>query len=680
MGFRLGQGVGLATGGGVPAPFEGFEFFAESGATHPSYVTIHPANLYLPNLDAVLSAWEAWSADFARREIHGKLWDRATDTFSAEFVIGTTTMTNDDHGTPTLALLDDGRVMCGYGCHVSALRLAVTVDADNPFVWRDLASLGTAITYPKLLNVGGVIHLICRDGPNLSLQHYRTTAIAGDGTPTWSAATNLADFTAANDIYPGTCQLRGVDKIHIVATNRISATSQRTHLYKFILDTTTLDVANSAGDHTALAANHPIDKTEADASFRLFETTGANEAGNGMYEHFDAAGNNHIAFRDGSAGAGNFMHIMSSDGGVTYSAPFQVAGSISALENAIIARHADGIQYVYAPGNDVKRRVRETAGTWRAEETIRLAGALGTEDLSMLNNLRGLDTEPKFRFSYYDSAPDDLDASAGGRKGFIHGDSGPLLRRPRVYTPVNAEASAYIARLAVQPSSDRKELIDRIFSVLKSVGLAKFHFLHAVPLAESQADSLLNLVHASDYPLEPVGGVTYSAATKRWTGNGVDGKLRIVGYNPSLVAASQLNSAHLAIRTHVAAASTASAIGGSDGTTAQIISPSTGTNLAARLNSAGNTNFANTNTAGYFGINRSASNALQLQRNGVEVATGVTASAAKPNRELAVLSITDVSFSDNSFSIAHGGTSLTAAEWLKLHSLWLWVLRQFLVL
>jgi hypothetical protein len=251
------------------------------------------------------------------------------------------------------------------------------------------------------------------------------------------------------------------------------------------------------------------------------------------------------------------------------------------------------------------------------------------------------------------------------------------LRSP-LYSPLvgkwgeayDADALALFARFTTSPTDIRKVQINTLILALKAAGVwSKRDAIYLTAAADSQA-ARRNWI-ADQYNLSTVNSPTFTA-DRGYAGDGASSYLD-TNFNATTAVSPKFtqNSANIAAwdRTSRAAANT-SLMGARQSTTNYIdLGPRVvGDLFVGRMqtNVTGFTN-ANTQSAGHFSVNRSASNAIEGYRGGSQVVTATPASVAPPNANIVLLarSLTSSSpdaYTSDQIAFAAFGGSLTLTE------------------
>lgn len=223
------------------------------------------------------------------------------------------------------------------------------------------------------------------------------------------------------------------------------------------------------------------------------------------------------------------------------------------------------------------------------------------------------------------------------------------------------EALALFARMSSPPASDRAVLINALIKSLKTDGVwAKLDALYLLAAAETQV-SRLNWI-GGVHDLSAVNGPTF-ALDRGYTGNGASAYLD-TGFVPSAAVGSQyaLNSASAAVWCRTAATDVGAAIGTISARSMEIYPRFTDSNAYARANTLVNLTASAPSGVGLYHINRTASNATQLYKNGVLAASSAAASSSLPNSAIAFLRSTATYSYSGEVAAGWFGASLTGAE------------------
>lgn len=228
------------------------------------------------------------------------------------------------------------------------------------------------------------------------------------------------------------------------------------------------------------------------------------------------------------------------------------------------------------------------------------------------------------------------------------------------------------AAFTTPPTVARKELINKTVLALKAASIwTSIDVLYILAAADSQAASI-NWKNPGTNSLTTTATVTFTADDNA-AGDGVSGFLDC-NYNASTFGgAFTQDSAFAAGWSRTSGQANTSAVGWFDGTDGVTISPrTTNDNAGYRINQASQSNTSNgtvTDGVGFFAANRSASNAIQMYKNGSSIGSQSTVSTALNNHNFnAVGSAAAASFNTRAWAAVAFGGSLSAGNHLNLYN------------
>lgn len=192
------------------------------------------------------------------------------------------------------------------------------------------------------------------------------------------------------------------------------------------------------------------------------------------------------------------------------------------------------------------------------------------------------------------------------------------------YVFVNAEAAALVARFTTPPTEGRKPLIDNLVGALKAAGAWAlrdwYHFIGA----DAQATNLN--WKSTSYTLLPVNSPAF-VADRYYQGDGSSAYLDTRAVRNALTNYQQ-DSANLAVWSGLGAGSSSAALLGGNIATARILPRSGGGNASIRINDGTALNLAVATPEGWTSANRSGASARQTYKDGAQLTSDATASAA----------------------------------------------------
>jgi len=239
--------------------------------------------------------------------------------------------------------------------------------------------------------------------------------------------------------------------------------------------------------------------------------------------------------------------------------------------------------------------------------------------------------------------------------------------RRRRLAAYDAASTALFARMSSQPDATRKGLIDDLIVQLKADGIwAKLDALWLLAAHDSQA-ARLNWV-SSAHGLAAVNAPAFTA-DRGYAGNGSTSYLD-TNWNPAASSLFTLDSASLGCWVNVdAGIGNLVEMGCETGTArVRINNRSTTTLMIGRANQDTGTNFngAPADRLGMSIVSRTASNAIAAYRKGSPVASGTTASGARPNSNMFLCGYNDdgalTSPTTARLAMAFAGAGLNSTE------------------
>lgn len=410
------------------------DFFINDGKTRPWYGQLaYPAAMHVSGTNATWFAWESYfSGD---RAIRVTTHDFDTGAWTADVLVSTHTLSNDDHGVPALCRDADGYVHCFGGAHDSlTLKEWVTNAADNPAAWTLRTTFSSDIlSYPRPVLVGSTMYLFVREqdtpATKRRLAIYVTSGISG-GVPTWGSLQRLVDFGADSRVYTSTPIVSGTD-IHLSATRSNYTDSVRQHQYYFIYDTTNGSIRNADGSVTVTSGSLPIDSTTANTSFRMV-TSGSGVTSDVAAHCLDASGDPHICYLERSGGVTTVKHI--THDGSSWSSPVTVvtlADDVTRYSSCLLPQtdgsvelwHDEDAAKAWVSGGNIQRIIRSSGGVWGSPLTI-----LTATDYALGNPSVVRSGAANARVVFAELTVGDSDSSGGNLRGWAYGAAGFLQR------------------------------------------------------------------------------------------------------------------------------------------------------------------------------------------------------------------------------------------------------------
>jgi len=680
------RGITFSQWAGGDGHLSGDDFFGQSLATG-WYDNIQPAAKYYADIGLTVFAWQGSSDGGTTTDLRVKAYDHVAKKWTPEFIAATNMLADptDTHDVPAQERDGDGHFFIYYGAHNTAQRIVSSVRPNDITEWQALSSLGSDTAYPHPGFDGAQMNLLVRSEGRYC-RWYRTTSITA-GVPTWADVVTLIDFGSGTRFYPGT--LHVVDgKLHFSACQANQADEFRRNLYRFTLDPVTGDVTNFAGDVTVEFANLPVDLTTANASFRIFQHAGGDDWTAGPDWCFDDEGREHHLITSGDPGGfdvdvlGDLLHYWWD--GAAWQTDVLRDGTYQVVVGGGIVQGPDGSVEAWYPfddgdvwagqGGNIYRQIWTPTGGMGAPQLIRTA-----TDFRLKAPEYVADAHPDARIIFSEGPLNGV-SDFGSLKGFAYGDSGYLRRGGQYIGGAgrfdNEEASAWHDSLLGQVPDDDIWLIDRLFGVLKDIGIAKFD--RCIPLrltSTDEADALRDIISG-------VSAVNNGAVYTPGAGFTTDGSESFIAtsWNPGTAGGAYgQNGGHFGAYFVDTGQVAASAVGQFDGADGMTLAPrSTGGggsgNITFRVNQASissTANSGNTNGRGLYIANRSASNATQVYKNNAAVAvtSGANQTSTALNNAEVMLGLVAGTFTAHQFAAFISGGSLTAGEVADLYNL-----------
>jgi hypothetical protein len=236
----------------------------------------------------------------------------------------------------------------------------------------------------------------------------------------------------------------------------------------------------------------------------------------------------------------------------------------------------------------------------------------------------------------------------------------------------SAEATQFFSRIS-DPGTTRKNLYAALIDSLVSGGVwSKIDALYVLA-APDEATSLVNLKQSS-YALTKNGTPTFTADDGFKGTTDSTTQYLSTGFTPSTAGGSfAQNSAHLMVWSNESAQVTSAAIGVSVAGSRSVLAPRwSDNNCYYAANCATTPSATSTDAAGCWIANRSASNAMEIYKDGSSIGTSSAASTALQNQQIYVIAERNPSnVADgygNQVSAAGYGGSLSAGEVTTYHS------------
>ncbi len=305
---------------------------------------------------------------------HISFYDHIAQGWSAPVKIATGPLTNDDHGTPVLAIDNNSYLHVFFGAHGTDLEHWRSNVPEDIRFWTDQGAIltgsgGIGPAYSNVITNGTDMWIFYRHNFGGDKCAYRYIASSDNGS-TWGSETEFVNWGAGICIYPGMAEMdRDRGRIHVSWRNYVYASSATFTLYHaYFLES---DTNFYAMDGTNLGPT--ITEVEADANCLIEdnEPDWVNDAA----LHLDANGNPFLIYGKGAL-ASSWQYRFSRWTGSAWTSP----ETITTYDGA--NNHGDFILYNAASieaflvtigsageGGDVERWIWN-GSTWSFDQTI----------------------------------------------------------------------------------------------------------------------------------------------------------------------------------------------------------------------------------------------------------------------------------------------------------------------
>lgn len=413
-------------------------YYSNDGSAAQIYgLATWPPGVYDPNTDTTWFVWDSYSPTNGLRGTRIRGFDHALGRMLPARSIATHPLVDDTHGVPSMQVDHEGHLHVFGGGHNSAVFHYSSDAAGDHTAWTLQHTFSGEYSYPRPQVVGTKLVLQLRENntpaTKMPLVYFATTALSG-GSATWGSESALLDLGTDSRAYGGSTHVDGVN-LHFVATRANYADSERKHVYHLVLNTTTGAVTNSDGSVTIAAGDLPVDLTEANTSFRVYQHTGGNLTCIPSLAP-DTSNELHIVFADGSTNPVTLKHTRFTAGAWISPASIGVGTDLGAsgthVSEVALATLSDGEMAVYYTeddaddwdwGGNIRSVVRSAGGSWGSSTLIAeavdrayhmpSAVANAHEDARVIFCQRGQDSES--------------DAAGFDFRAFAYGDGGFLL-------------------------------------------------------------------------------------------------------------------------------------------------------------------------------------------------------------------------------------------------------------
>ena len=218
------------------------------------------------------------------------------------------------------------------------------------------------------------------------------------------------------------------------------------------------------------------------------------------------------------------------------------------------------------------------------------------------------------------------------------------------------------------PSPGQRVKQNQLVITLKALGV--WNTLDVFYAFETDGDSdfaTLNWKDPDSHQASKVNSPTFTP-NHGFTGNGTTSYLN-TDWNPSIHGVNYtLNSAGIGCYSSTGVELSANFLfGASDGTGITNLNPRTPTNTCGfRINQSASLNFSNSNASGFWHLQRTASNAISIHKDGSSLSTGTTTSNQRPNQPIFLLALnnntTPSNFAARNIGMFWAGANMNGLE------------------
>lgn len=403
-------------------------FYARDKILTPGWNSVFgPQALYYAAHDKTYIVWQMVGTD-GNKGVHICYYDHATALWSDRYRVGSFALTDDDHGSPALAIDSSGYLYVLFGSHNNEQRVSISTNANDITEWTQFANVSGTHTYPKAHVIGSTLYFMNRDWDGFTTTgplQVMSGTISG-GSVTLGSAKTIATFDTDSRFYQGTSIVIGTD-IHFIATRANQADTERKGIYYYRYDTVTGAMKNFDASVSVASGSLPVTLTQADASFRIYDH-GASDGEVPCLE-FDSNGDAHVIFAVGVNGVTtsyDVMHMFLSSG--VWSTPTLVTQmkdlSVFGFVNSYaLVPGASGKMELWLNDNarNMIRCRMNASKIWGGQEIIISRGSYDFEAVATVR-----DAQPELRVIFAETIRPTTDTSAAFLRMFVYGDSGTI--------------------------------------------------------------------------------------------------------------------------------------------------------------------------------------------------------------------------------------------------------------
>lgn len=667
--------------GSVIAPGYRVNYLDDQGASAGLWygASATPAWVYDSATDRVLGVVQRfnYNAGSPLKENTAVIYDRKTKKATVAGVImtddGTIVGSADQHGVGTLVKDNFGFWHSFGGGHNAPMKHSVSTDGGVS--WVANGSVGTTLTYSHPHMVGNVLYMIARKAPGggtYPLVIHRSNSIdSTTGSTSFSGEIVLIDLQSDTRVYAGTTVVVGT-KIYIPFTRASADDTVRRDLYVAVYDTANGSLSNLDGSVVITAANLPLTRTVADASFRLVDQ-GTTEESNTPTMVITAEGI-HLLYQGGATGTSYLYQRRSLAGAllegptaIGYAAPYRYStpnigplpgGGVEVLFPSLQGAVNDfDTVSPFTRGGNIYRTTRPSgASAWTAPELV-----MATTPVHPLDSVTPVVGGPAdFRFAFAERAIDDNDFTTGANLRTYGWGSDGLVTTPMVE---DADAKAFIGSEAY--SDEDREIVNAYFRGIKATGWwerGDRAYLMAEPVESIARKDVFGRSNLTDTAAGnthvPRSGLKPSASSKFTT-----------AFNPSTDANKKLSNTaiNLCIVPYEDTQSTSSDLGTTAATASLTLGGrSTSNNVSTLLADTTSTNRTGVSSSRMLHMSQRAGNRKELYVRSKTPTTAATVTAGSlPNGNL-TLGGNSTGFSQRGLGYAHIGQSIDAGPVMQV--------------
>lgn len=239
----------------------GTEWFAANGVDQPWNSASYPRAFKSSACGKTFNVWQAAT------DPHAQAWIASYDPANGNWVsnrVGTDIF-EDGHGTPALAVTNDGYIHVFYGGHGTTEFYYRSSSPCDSTSFTNMTAISASATYPQVFILSnGTMQIIYRIHAAGDNGHYVTKWSENSGT-SWSGERVLFNFGQFQSIYPGDMEIYN-NLIYIPFAKYSAGLRTGLYLCRFNMDTKNME------DFDGTNLGSYVDSSEADNFCRIFDT------------------------------------------------------------------------------------------------------------------------------------------------------------------------------------------------------------------------------------------------------------------------------------------------------------------------------------------------------------------------------------------------------------------------